>query len=198
MGMGSSFLQGEGGVVLRRMSRIEDFEPLFALYELAFPPAERRGWSAFQEIFYRENAEFWRLEQGGMVHGFLNTWRFSECLYGEHFAVWPASRGRRIGEYALRCLLRAEALPFLVEVEPPTDSITQRRKAFYERLGLQVVSTTYWQPAYEPGGERVQLYLMSNDGGLRGVRLQRALHSVAKEVYRDANLKEMLGEYRVQ
>ena len=39
---------------------------------------------------------------------------------------------------------------------------------------------------------------MSNDGGLRGVRLQRALHSVAKEVYRNANLKEMLEEYRVQ
>lgn len=190
----SKLLRGGGGVLLRLVEKIDDFMDLFPLYELAFPPEERRGEEAFRAAFSKGPTEFWLLEQEGMVQGFLNTWRFDECLYGEHFAVFPQARGKRIGEYALRAILDAERLPFLIEVEPPEDEIKVRRKSFYERMGLHVISTTYRQPPYERGGLEVPLYLMSNDAALRGERLRSAVGSLAKHIYRGADVDFMLGE----
>lgn len=194
MEMGSRELHGGGGVKLRRMSGFDEFMPLFPLYEAAFPPEERRGAEAFRAAFQGDIAEFWLLEHGGEVRGFLNTWRFEECLYGEHFAVFPHARGKRIGEYALQAILQEEHLPFLIEVEPPDDEIKTRRKAFYERMGLRVISTTYRQPPYEEGGREVSLYLMSNDASLQGDRLRRAVHSLSRYIYRGADVDSMLGE----
>lgn len=187
-------LQGEGDVTLRLAAHVDEFMPLFSLYELAFPPEERRGAEAIRAVFNAGPAEFWLLEQGGGTLGFLNTWRFDECLYGEHFAVLPQARGKRIGEYALRAILKSERLPFLIEVEPPEDEIKARRKSFYERMGLQVISTTYRQPPYERGGLQVPLYLMSNDAELRGERLRSAVASLSMHIYRGADVDCMLGE----
>lgn len=186
-------LRGAGDVRLRRAERVEEFMPLFPLYEQAFPQEERRGEEAFRSVFNDTQAEFWLLESQGAVQGFLNTWRFEECLYGEHFAVFPRARGKRIGEYALRTILETERIPFLIEVEPPEDEIKARRKSFYERMGLQVVSTSYRQPPYEEGGREIPLYLMSNDAELRGARLRSALVSLSQHVYRGADVDRMLG-----
>lgn len=176
-------LYGDGGVVLRRAESFQEFSPFIPLYELAFPVEERRAEGALRGVFSNSHAEFWLLEKNGSRLGFLNTWRFSDCLYVEHFAVNPEVRGQRIGEHALRALLQRETLPILIEVEPPDDEIKSRRKAFYERMGLEVVSTTYVQPSYHEGGLQVPLYLMSNDTSLRGARLNAALESLAKHVY---------------
>ncbi len=189
----SSLLRGEEGVTLRRVTSFEEFAPLFPLYEMAFPQEERRDRDSFSEVFLDTHAEFWFVEQRGEVQGFLNTWRFEECLYGEHFAVFPEARGNRIGEHALRVVLEHERLPILIEIEPPEDEIKMRRKAFYERMGLRVVSTTYQQPPYAKGGLGLPLYLMSNHEGLHGERLSAALRSLASYVYRGADVEAMMG-----
>ena len=89
------------------------------------------------------------------------VWQTEDFVYLEHFAVQPSLRGQGTGSRILRELLQGEK-PFILEIEPPEDALTCRRKAFYERNGLQAQPYDHVQLPFQGGGPIVPLVIMAD------------------------------------
>ena len=63
--------------------------------------------------------------------------------------------------FCFRELLQGEK-PFILEIEPPEDALTCRRKAFYERNGLQAQPYDHVQLPFQGGGPIVPLVIMAD------------------------------------
>lgn len=133
------------------------------VYEDAFPSHERREWPALLQLL--PEASEMHLD---LVHtanqniGLIIWWEIGTCFFIEHFAIDTALRGQNYG--ALVLTHYQEQLPgtIILEVEHPEDSFSIRRIAFYERLGYQILSLPYRQPAYGDPEASFPFLLMSN------------------------------------
>ena len=88
-------------------------------------------------------------------------WETEDFCYLEHFAVQPSLRGHGTGSTILRQLLTQDK-PLILEIEPPDDEITCRRKHFYERNGLRAQPYRHVQLPFQGGGPIVPLVIMAN------------------------------------
>lgn len=157
----------------------EDLPRLKALYIEAFPPEERRPWQSV--ITPGGNGPYLRAIKGsdGTLLGMLFYWDFDDFVYIEHFAIAGNMRGKGSGSAILQEFIHAAGKPAVLEVEPPSESnpLAIRRIDFYRRNGLDIISTDYIQPPYEPGGPFVPLFLMATDTTLDAVSTAATLHS---------------------
>lgn len=112
------------------------FEASFTLYEASFPPNERR--TREDHLRALQDADFFPLGavEDGKLLADVFLWETEDFCYLEHFAVQPSLRGHGTGSTILRQLLTQDK-PLILEIEPPDDEITCRRKHFYERNGLR-------------------------------------------------------------
>lgn len=102
------------------------------------------------------------------VVGLFSWWRLEGMVYGEHFAMSPAVRGKGIGAEVFRGVTEtfcSEKIPFVFEVESPDPSnpITLRRIGFYRRCGMHLIDHPYFQPRYHAEDTPVPMRLMSSD-----------------------------------
>ena len=136
-----------------KLTRIDASHPLFeasfTLYEASFPPNERR----MREDHLRalQDADFSPLGavEDGVLLADVFLWETEDFCYLEHFAVQPSLRGHGTGSTILRQLLTQDK-PLILEIEPPEDEITCRRKHFYERP----VCAAVWPCAASISGRR--------------------------------------------
>lgn len=156
-------------VALQSSHATEMLPRVMALMEDSFPPAERRSREHFLHIVAEEpRFKVWVIQEENELLGFITTWQLDHCYYGEHFAVYPELRNRGIGRWVLSQLpkMLPPDLPFVFEVEPPTDYWSIKRLAFYQSLGMYILTKTYQQPAYAPDLPQVPMYLMGNHSAL--------------------------------
>lgn len=146
-----------------------------SIFESSFPESERRRKESLLDIV--ENEPRFHCEVSNItdesdsdalddkhVEGILCYWAFSDFSYIEYLAIADSLRGKGGGSQIIKSFLSKSTVPVILEVEPPTDDITKRRIAFYERLGFRLLSAKYIQPSYGvvPGPE---LKLMLFDNG---------------------------------
>ena len=126
------------------------FEASFTLYEASFPPNERR--TREDHLRALQDADFFPLGavEDGKLLADVFLWETEDFCYLEHFAVQPSLRGHGTGSTILRQLLTQDK-PLILEIEPPDDEITCRRKHFYERNGL---CAAVWPCAASISGRR--------------------------------------------
>ncbi len=136
------------------------FEAAFSLYESAFPSNERRTRS--DQLRAMENRAFFACAavEKNEVLAAVFYWQTEAFTYLENFAVRPDLRGSGIGTEILNKLLSGTQ-PLILEIEPPVDAVTIRRKHFYERLGLQLHSFPHLQYPYQLGGDPAPLCIMA-------------------------------------
>lgn len=113
------------------------------IYEESFPRCERRADADYDAALAdpRFTADAIRLD--GRIVGILYHWRGEGFRYIEYLAFDPAMRGRNLGTRALEAFCAADPAPVILEIEPPVDVPTRRRRDFYARRA----------PAAEPPGE---------------------------------------------
>lgn len=137
------------------------FEAAFTLYEQSFPPNERR--TRADHLRALEQPAFLPLcavaENAVLADVFV--WDTPAFTYLEHFAVQPSLRGQGIGGKLLDGLFQPDK-PLILEIEPPTDELKCRRKAFYERHGLRAQPYAHVQLPFQGGGEPAPLIIMSD------------------------------------
>jgi ribosomal protein S18 acetylase RimI-like enzyme len=167
--------------------KIEDYPSFLKLYNEAFPENERRLYDDEKHL-----ADFIKMK-GGKFHafvakdgneflGFLSYWNFEGYTYVEHFAVTPAKRGLNIGTKMLNHLIREVSPNVLLEVEPPTDSLTEKRIKFYERNGFRVRGEfRYTQPPYSPTQEPLEMLIMTH--GDVSLHNSDSIKEMLREVY---------------
>lgn len=153
------------------------------LYESAFPECERRPTEAWLALMKNEPA-FHAMAIGSecLFVGFLTYWQMSGYVYVEHFAIVPEARGGGIGEHMMVQFLQKHSR-LVLEAEPPTDEMVQRRIGFYRRCGLEMSERPYEQPPYHPEAPFVPLVLMSTDLAWLEARFEEVRRAIARKVY---------------
>lgn len=139
-----------------------DFEKAFAIYEKSFPIFERRA--KFDQIAALTDSDYHfiiikKLE--GDLLGILLTWNKDDFIYIEHFAITPLARGKSLGTRTLKHLKKVADKTILLEIDPPVDTISKKRKAFYQRLGFVVSDKEHIHPSYRNETEAHPLVIMS-------------------------------------
>lgn len=124
-----------------------------ALYSTAFPVHEQRLAASQQAILQHPAYQFRLICEDGAFAGILLGWEMDAFFYAEHFAIAPEKRNRGCGELALRQLQRectTKGQSIILEIDPPVDDISRRRKGFYERCGFQENPFPHVHPPYRP------------------------------------------------
>ncbi len=160
----------------------EHWHAFKAIYQQSFPVDEQRPIDDIvrlmnEEVRYTVMA---LVDDCNQCIGILTTWGFYTYMYIEHFAIAPAQRAKGYGTIMLCNYMDSLSIPIVLEVEPPTDNVSQRRIAFYERCGLKLYDYHYIQPAYSSDRSPVTLRLM---GTLVQPNLPQIAHTLHSEVY---------------
>lgn len=140
------------------------WDSLALVYHTSFPIDEQRPIADIIRLIEHDQRfiTYALTDAAGAFIGMLTTWHFDLFVYIEHFAITPALRSQGFGSKALKTYIATQQKNIVLEVEPPTDAITQRRIQFYQRCGLTLYNHPYIQPAYTPDRNPVSLRLMGN------------------------------------
>lgn len=156
-----------------------------SLHEQAFPYNERRDthqWLAMvdaQPIFHIDE-----IIAANKFAGFISYWQFTSFCYVEHFAILSELRGGGLGGRVIEELIKAQSpKPLVLEIEPPTSTITRRRQNFYARQGFSPSSAHYLQPPYHKGEPPLPLTLMTTDAEFLSKHLNDVVHTIYHYVY---------------
>lgn len=151
----------------------------------AFPPQERRDLEKIAQLAI-ENDRFKVAIIGEVTPGafkpigFMNYWLLDGFVYIEHLATLPGQRNKGWGTIIMQAFSSQMHEPIVLEVEPPTDELTQRRIGFYKRCGFDLwQDCAYVQPPYAPDLPAVELLLM-----VKGhLDKEASFHHVEKQLY---------------
>lgn len=130
------------------------------LFEEAFPEQERPPFSSLRQ---RDAGKFHFLvaENGDEPVGILTYWTFEDLIYIEHFAIAEELRNQGIGKATFLYFLSQQTEQVVLEVETPHSEESEHRVEFYASMGLFRNPQTYVQPPYRPGGQEVDMIIMS-------------------------------------
>ncbi|MGL4107464.1 GNAT family N-acetyltransferase [Clostridium sp. LP20] len=92
--------------------------------------------------------------------GIILYWETEDYTYIEHFCIYSSMRNRKYGQKALE-LLREKYKTIILEIDPPIDEISIRRKGFYERVRFKDNSFVHVHPPYHEGKSGHSLFIMS-------------------------------------
>ena len=120
------------------------------LFEEAFPEQERPPFSSLRQ------------RDAGKFHFLVATyWTFDDLIYIEHFAIAEELRNQGIGKATFLYFLSQQTEQVVLEVETPHSEESEHRVEFYASMGLFRNTQPYVQPAYRPGGQEVDMIIMS-------------------------------------
>ncbi|WP_368241304.1 GNAT family N-acetyltransferase [Intestinimonas butyriciproducens] len=130
------------------------------LYAAGFPLHEQRR--PEEQIQAMKDPAFHcdALVESGTFIGLLFYWEAVGVTYVEYFAVVEALRSSGAGSRALAAFCPAHA-PVVLEIDPPEDAVSTRRKGFYQRLGFAENSYAHRRPPYRTGFAPHPLVVMS-------------------------------------
>lgn len=153
-------------------------EEIFRAYSEAFPPDERRDKEQFSALFSNPKVQVLSIQIDEISKGYLIVWKLSECLFLEHFEVFPQFRGQNIGSKVLAELRNIYSI-IILESEPDfLNEIAKKRIDFYKKNGFKILDKNYIQPAYSSEKESINLFLMSNVSSIQNLDL------IIKEIHR--------------
>ena len=87
-------------------------------------------------------------------------WESAEFIYVEHFCIDSTLRNQGFGSRALQLLLET-GKTVILEIDPPVDDISRRRKGFYERCGFAANPYPHIHPPYHQDHSGHALVVMS-------------------------------------
>lgn len=137
------------------------FKPAFDLYGVSFPIHEQRLIESQCGIMTHPEYHFDLIyDDSGEWCGNMLYWETADFIYVEHFCILPERRGQRCGQRAL-ALLGEKGKTVILEIDPPANEISVRRKGFYERCGYHANPFAHVHPPYRAGFVGHRLVIMS-------------------------------------
>lgn len=139
------------------------YKEALALYALSFPAHEQRESASQRAILQDPAYHFDLIYDGATFVGLILNWETENYIYVEHLCILPDMRNHRYGQRSLD-LLKERKKPIILEIDPPIDDISIRRKGFYERCGFVSNPYTHIHPPYHMGNHGHDLVLMTCPG----------------------------------
>lgn len=145
-----------------RLTSVNDmfFRESLDLYKISFPLHEQRIFD--DQIKILDNSAYHCeviLEDDEFI-GLIFYWKTKLFSYIEHFAINPNMRGNSLGSRCLQEYIEAQGIVIL-EIDPPIDPISIRRKNFYMRLGFRENRYHHEHPPYREQYKPHELVIMS-------------------------------------
>ena len=144
---------------------ITENDPMFntaiGLYKISFPIHEQRENKSQIEILGHANYHFNIIYDNDCFVGIILYWETKEFIYIEHFAIDPNLRNGGYGSKVLKQLTDKEKI-LILEIDPPIDEISIRRKGFYERIGFCENTYAHIHPPYQTNFEGHKLMVLSH------------------------------------
>nr|WP_246239615.1 MULTISPECIES: GNAT family N-acetyltransferase [Paenibacillus] len=159
------------------MMQDSQFDQIYAIMEASFPEIERRTYAGAKELLSDPNYRLIPEVEDNKIIAFLAVWEFPMFRFVEHIAVDPGVRGSGLGGKLMTAYIAESLKPVLLEVEPPTTDIAERRVNFYTRLGFHLNDFDYMQPPLQIGMPDLPLKMMSYPQ-----TLTEATFSVCKDI----------------
>lgn len=134
------------------------------LYGESFPAHEQRGEASQREIMSHPDYHFTLILEEEAFLGVLLYWETEGFFYVEHFCMVPSKRGRGYGRHALEklnAIARKAGRSVILEIDPPVDELSLRRKGFYERAGYWANRWPHVHPPYHERNAGHALVVMS-------------------------------------
>ena len=120
-----------------RFERITDtqhemYKRAMVLYADSFPLHEQREAQSQASILGDSEYHFALAYDGETFVGEVLYWEWDGYIYVEHLCILSEMRNKAYGGKVLE-LLAAENKKVILEIDPPVDDISIRRRGFYER-----------------------------------------------------------------
>ena len=144
-----------------RVTSVTSLPVVWQIYESSFPRCERRSRSQHERAV--RSADTFYCKQFVLdteIVGLLFYWELPQCLFIEHLAVAEPWRGRGVGTAALKWLQKQGKL-LILEIEPPQDAATCRRREFYQNAGFELLPYVHEQLPFHADTHSVPMRLMS-------------------------------------
>ncbi|WP_368233629.1 GNAT family N-acetyltransferase [Anaerotruncus rubiinfantis] len=131
------------------------------LYQISFPLHEQREGFSQAAILNDDTYHFELIYDAGVFIGLVLYWENLNYIYIEHFCILPEMRNKQYGKRVLS-LLQKQKKTLILEIDPPIDAVSIRRKGFYERC--EFVENPYFHihPPYHKGDKGHELVVMSS------------------------------------
>ena len=139
------------------------YEAAMELYRISFPAHEQREAASQEKILGDGDYRFDLIRDGDAFVGLMLNWETEAFIYVEHLCILPGMRNRKYGQRALE-LLGRRGKKVILEIDPPVDGISERRKGFYERCGFAANPYPHVHPPYHRGNRGHDLVIMSCPG----------------------------------
>ncbi|MBQ7604885.1 MAG: GNAT family N-acetyltransferase [Firmicutes bacterium] len=163
-----------GNTELRTKRLITADHPLYReateLYKNSFPYHEQREAASQAEIMGNPDYHFDAVFDGETFIGEILYWDIGGFYYIEHFCIRPEMRNKRYGQ---RILSSYASNPLILEIDPPEDDISKRRREFYKRCGFVENPYSHVHPTYHRACEGHRLVVMSLPQKLDPAEYQR-------------------------
>ena len=130
------------------------------LYKLSFPSHEQREALSQRKILEDREYHFSLVYDETVFVGLVLYWETESYIYIEHLCISPEARNRQYGEKVLSVLKDMHKI-IILEIDPPVESISKRRKNFYERCGFIENPYQHIHPPYHKGNSGHKLMIMS-------------------------------------
>ena len=143
-----------------------------ALYAQSFPLHEQRQAQSQRDILAHPDYRFDLLYDDGSFVGLLLYWETADFAYVEHFCTLPALRGRGLGAQALEQLAR-RGKTVVLEIDPPVDALSLRRRGFYLRAGFCENAFAHVHPPYREEFSGHELVVLSRPRPLTETEYRR-------------------------
>lgn len=171
-----------------RLNRITTDHPQYPFVEnllhQSFPPEERRE-DAAQRANTDHHPQFscYLITDDDTPIGVITVWSLDGFHYLEHLATAPCVRNKGYGQQIIGEIKRRVQGTLVLEAEPPTEEMSRRRIAFYERNGFTLCHRPYLQPPYRQADKAFPLLLMSS--GTDGIddRFEQIRDEIHRTVY---------------
>lgn len=135
------------------------YQKAIDLYKISFPAHEQREKPSQLHILQQDAYHFDIICDNGEFVGEILYWDIGEAFYIEHFCILPSRRNKHYGQKILKTYQKT---PLILEIDPPVDEISIRRKGFYERCGFVANPYSHIHPAYHRGNKGHELVIMSS------------------------------------
>ena len=155
------------------------------LYAQSFPAHEQRQYSSQRSIMGHEQYHFGLVMEGGEFAGLMLYWETDSFIYVEHFCMLPELRGKGLGSRAL-ALLGACGKTVILEIDPPVDAVSVRRRQFYERAGFVANPYHHVHLPYHREYAGHELVVMSRPSAITRAQYDAFAKFLTQTVMRDA------------
>ena len=158
------------------------YQTAMQLYSISFPAHEQRETCSQKQILAQDAYHFDVICDEGDFIGEILYWEVAGFFYIEHFCVLPAMRNKHYGQKILNAY---QSTPLILEIDPPADEISIRRKGFYERCGFVENPYRHIHPPYHAENHGHELVIMSSPRKLEANEYLRFQHYLQDIVMKD-------------